>query len=70
MVSSIAIPSIIGVIIAVVTPKGMSNNDMSIANIDNGKTLGINTKQVVLKFLIKTHKHKNATKKAATKDLN
>ena len=70
MVSSIAIPSIIGVIMAVVTSKGIFNKLMKIANIVNGNKFGINISKVVRKLFIKNQRHKKATKKAAKKDLN
>ena len=70
MVSSIAIPSIIGVIMAVETSKGISNKLIKIAKMASGKTFGIKTKMVVFKLPIKNHKHKKATKNAAKNDLN
>ena len=65
-----AIPSIIGVIIAVETSRGISKRLITSANIAKGKIFGINTKIVVRTLLIKNHKHKKATKKAAKNDLN
>ena len=70
MVSSIAIPSIIGVIMAVVTSSGMSKTHITSANINKGNTFGISTKTVVFKFLIKNNKAKKPTMKAAKNDLN
>ena len=63
-------PNIIGVIIAVVTSKGISKRLIKIAKIANGNMFGINTNTVVFILLIKNHKHKKAIKKAAKKDLN
>ena len=70
MVSSIAIPNIIGVIIAVETSKGMSNRLITIARIAKGKILGMSTNNVVLNLLINIKRHKKATKNAAKNDLN
>ena len=62
-----AIPNIIGVIIAVVTSNGISKRLIKIAKTVNGNKFGISTKSVVFKLFIKIQRHKNATKKAAKK---
>ena len=70
MVSSMAIPNIIGVIIAVDTSKGISNKLIKIASTASGNKFGTNTKSVVLMLLINTKRHIKATKNAAKNDLN
>ena len=70
MVLAMAIPNIIGVIIAVVTSKEISNKLIKIARTTSGNTLGIKTKSVVLIFLINTHKQIKPTMKATKNDLN
>ena len=70
MVSSIAIPIIIGVIIAVVTPKGTSQSTITRTNKANGIRFGSKTKSAILERFTKTNRHRKAAKKAAKNEFN
>ena len=68
--SSMAIPSIMGVIMAVVTSKGIFKSHMRMAKTAKGKMFGMSTKSVVLICLINNQRQIKAAIKAAKKDLN
>ena len=68
MVSSIAIPSIIGAIIIVDDSRLIPNNTNTIAIINKGKILGYKANKLNLGLFIQNTKNKKVNKNAAPKE--